>query len=802
MPSKRTFIAELFARRIPPIIGMYIGAMWLLMELSDWAMDKFNLSVQLSTYIFLAMLMVLPSVVLFSWGHGRPGKDKWTGLEKIVLPMNLVLTIILLTIFNLPKNNATTIQVTQTHVTNQFLTNPKQSKLFSEEAKMSVSKKPNTVSSQHQSIIVYFWENKNQESSLDWISYAIGWLMAQDLQRTQYITVDTVYSSKKLYRRLLDKGFVNALNVPLALELQIASNESVNWIATGVFEFVDGNYVISADLYDVQSGKSIKTIRVKEKNWIVALDSISDTFEEMILKKSNIAIDSIQQLAINEHTSKNIDAIKLLIQSLNAVTFNNDFNEGINKIQNSIKKDEYFAQANLLLAGMYLSTGDRPNTLIQLGKALDLDYKLYSETIYLLKSKQFALTGYAKKTTQILQNWVKDYPKSIDALENLAQNHIDNLNLPAAIDVYEKIVLIDGTTHKSLINLAKIYRLQNNKDKALTLLKSYLEDNPTRSHAYFEMADAYIQFGLLSDAKTMYEEASLYDNKDFKAEIGIANIEALEGDYLSSIFQFQLLFEKSETDYQRFEILSHLQNLLIKTGQIRHAIIKNEEMTIYGSTVLPPFEAATKLQGEKIKLLAMLGENEKATQVAKVLKTKLKAPLNEYVDILLKPVSEKNRNLDRLRNSIVSYEKFINNLNFFKLKADMFSAKALLSFWQEDYKEALSLYDKSLSESSQSLQSLDEIDKINDTLYKKAEVYTAKGRYEDALLILNQTLVRMPIFAKANCLKAEIYLKQNKIKQARKQINIAKKIWRKADKDYINYKYLLELEATHLSPIS
>ncbi len=96
MTDKRPFFENLMHRRVPQIVGMYVAATGLVIELGDWVTERFNLPTMLTSYIFVAMLVMLPAIVLFAYNHGAPGADEWTKSERVVIPLNAVLGLVLL----------------------------------------------------------------------------------------------------------------------------------------------------------------------------------------------------------------------------------------------------------------------------------------------------------------------------------------------------------------------------------------------------------------------------------------------------------------------------------------------------------------------------------------------------------------------------------------------------------------------------------------------------------------------------------------------------------------------------------
>ena len=91
MNTDNRLFANLMHRRVPQFVGMYVAATWLVIELGDWMTERFSLTPNLTSYVFVAMLVMLPAVVVFAWNHGAPGKDNWTSFERVFIPFNAII---------------------------------------------------------------------------------------------------------------------------------------------------------------------------------------------------------------------------------------------------------------------------------------------------------------------------------------------------------------------------------------------------------------------------------------------------------------------------------------------------------------------------------------------------------------------------------------------------------------------------------------------------------------------------------------------------------------------------------------
>lgn len=49
MPESESLFENLMRRRVPQIAGMYIAAMWLVIELGDWVTERFGIQGNLAS---------------------------------------------------------------------------------------------------------------------------------------------------------------------------------------------------------------------------------------------------------------------------------------------------------------------------------------------------------------------------------------------------------------------------------------------------------------------------------------------------------------------------------------------------------------------------------------------------------------------------------------------------------------------------------------------------------------------------------------------------------------------------------
>ena len=91
-------IKEVIHRRIPHIIGSYLIAGTSLILFVDWLVNRYTLPEYYTTLCLFGVIAIMPSVVILTYFHGAPGKDEWTNIEKIGVPVNIIFILFVLLI--------------------------------------------------------------------------------------------------------------------------------------------------------------------------------------------------------------------------------------------------------------------------------------------------------------------------------------------------------------------------------------------------------------------------------------------------------------------------------------------------------------------------------------------------------------------------------------------------------------------------------------------------------------------------------------------------------------------------------
>ena len=87
---KNNFIKEIWARRVPHILGTYAISASAAILFLDWAVIRYSLNNILTDILFIIIITILPSICMIAYYHGKPGKDEWQKIEIVGIPTNII----------------------------------------------------------------------------------------------------------------------------------------------------------------------------------------------------------------------------------------------------------------------------------------------------------------------------------------------------------------------------------------------------------------------------------------------------------------------------------------------------------------------------------------------------------------------------------------------------------------------------------------------------------------------------------------------------------------------------------------
>ena len=769
MSTKPSFLENLKQRRVLPIVGMYIGATWLVIELGDWVTERFSFSSSLTSYVFIAMLTLLPAVILFAYNHGAPGKDEWTKSEKIAIPLNLAVALSALYFISPSLNVEAAIQTVQipdeTGVIQEF-----------EVARQGY----------HKEVIAFFWRNETGNSDLDWLSYGLPVMLAKDLNRVSpVISVDTPFGSSTVRSELKDRGFDSLLDEPQGLRVEIARDRRSAALIVGSFAQEGETMIVDVTLFDAATGDAIGSHTVSGADWLTAVDDVS----QAVLNYLGVeASDNQSDDPVSEHFSNSLQAIRHYVNGHLALDIQNDYPQGITEFQAALELDPLFAEASGTLSRTYYLNGDVASASSMASQALANSYRLSETNKFLLKANRYMFDGEYERAQRVIEIWTQVQSNSTQAFRAMAfisQTFGGTEGLDKAIVAYDRLLELDPNDLGILREKAEVEQQRGDYDAAAGYLRLYLESEPDSGPTLLQLANIYQAQGDLDAAQEMLEDAAILSDNPLNSEIGLARIEARRGLYDAAEERLAGLSHSEMNTQQHISILSARIEVALVRGRVEESIAGLAEISELAKELMPPMVRLLQIESQKAGLIAMLGRTDEAIRSAEAISAQLQPPLDSYQFFTYTAIHELADNRAEYRewvDKVVEAEAQLPE----PFKAFIKMQAARIAIWDGNYDLAVDHTDRAKALLGLSMVQLMQSNLNTSSVHVDiAKLYFEAGAVDKARIQLQEVLKVFPSFAYAKLVSAKVYREMGNEEVAKQLLVEALEVWSVADVDYI-----------------
>jgi len=776
MTENRSLLENLMHRRVPQIVGMYVAATWLVIELGDWVTGRFALPNNVTSYVFVAMLVMLPAVVLFAYNHGAPGRDQWTKTERVFIPVNGALALLLLYVMGplLEVEAATeTVQIADETGTLQ---------------EFEVARRGH-----HQKVIGFFWQNASGNSDLDWLSYGLPLMLAHDLNRVSpVITVQTPFDSASIQNELRNNGHPAFVGEPQGLRLEIARDRRSAALIIGDFSQAGGTVTINAKVVQAESGEVIAEYSVTGSDWLTAVDDVSAAVQEYLEVQPS---DNQSDDPLGQHFSNSIEAIEHFTNGQVAVEVENDYPKGIAELQIAVEIDPEFAEANGVLSMTHYLNSDLEAARETASQALQDSYRLSETSKFVLKANQYIFDGEFDRGTRVIEIWARVQPNSTEALATLAALNImrgTTASLQEASSAYDRLLELDPNNYGIYREKAEVEQQRGDFAAAADYLQTFLEYEPDSGDAHLQLANVYQALGDLEAAQVSLEDAAILSDSPLESELGLARLLARRGLFKEAEERVIGQLNDDLNAPQRLQVLGAQAEIAFVTGRIEDAIALNIEISEVAKSFMPPMVRMMSIENQRADLLSLVGRTEEAIALADELAAQLQPPIDAYMNFTYTNIYGAANDREAFREWANKTQQVKDQLPpIFLQFIEVQSAR--LAIWDGDFDTATAHLDSATDIMSQSMLQLFQSNLTISVLHViLADLYLEAGAIDDARDTLEEILKAFPANGYAKLTYAKLHLAEGNIDAGRKALEEALEIWSDASDDYI---FLIEAEA-------
>ena len=480
---------------------------------------------------------------------------------------------------------------------------------------------------------------------------------------------------------------------------------------------------------------------------LTALDFISKEISEVILPPGEDHTGLIPDLSIDQHVSSDINAIRMLVNGLREMTFNNDYQAASESLMSGIEKDPNLAEAYVIQTRLHINKGEFAQAHKSAKKALALDYKLYGEDVFNVKAQLYGITGEEDKALKVIENWAKVYPESAEALFTLGQNLIvKGHRLDDAIEAFKKLsVLEKGSKH--LLILSQIYTLKGDLKSAKESLNQMLTFDSQNYSVLIELGKVSQIEGDFNKASEYFEEAMLVTNNSLDPAIQYARNIGVAGEPYKAIPLLEDLLSEAKNSSEYLSIYGELEQMYLLTGELNKALEVLAESEQHSLAALPPIAHLLNYQGKKMAYLSSLGETEKAKLMLDKLEKSTQPPINQTIVFMRLAYHSMQNDGDGIERNLEKAKQVMATFKMSIYQQFIYAYEAVMKRAEGRYDESIEWHDKAIEEASQSVLALNTRQIIHEFHYQKSKTLFEAERYQEALDIMNDSLIKSPRLA-------------------------------------------------------
>ncbi len=763
--EKISFLKHLWQRRVPHITSIYCLLVLFVYFALSYISSNYLLSPHLVMFGTILLLSLLPSVILISYFHGRAASGEWKNIERFGLPINLLISAVLL--FSVFYNKDLGATTTSVNITDE------NGKVIEREITKSAFRK---------SMAIFYFENKSADTSLNWMQYAMPFLISYDLLQDIFIRTE---NEMNFDQKIKDEGYSFAEVIPLAIKNKIATDRHLNYIVTGSFtKDLENQFVMNIEVRQTKTSKLIAAYERKGSDIFELADLIS------LQLKSDIElpvghIENAKDLPISEMLTKSEAALKSYILSINQRFIDNDYQKARYYCEQAVAEDPLFIMAHAQLVDIYIFTNQKELADQRFELVMKNMDRLPEQIRFRMKYSYYLLVRQQPdKAFAIVKMWKELYPYDTEAYMMLATLYQLQNEPQKTIEEYEAVMELDPDRYDLILEIARLNESQAKYDEALSFYKKYATLFPESSSPYVSMGNLNLMLRKYDESKASFERALLIAHDNIDALIGLADIDFVMGKLDQLEKQYYDILKRCKTPQERYNIYESITEFYEYTGQMKKALAAMDEQFIEFAKYTEPINVIiTKVM--KLDLYVKAGQSDRAFEIIKGFEKELSDPINKFISLGYLSIYQQTKDADNLRLAIEGVRDVIATFKYDVLNPFVTKGEAKVFEFSGEYIEAIKVYEKLIKDNPRAIS-------MN---YSIGHCYRMLEKYEKAESFIQIVLDRTPGDPEYNFEMALIYANQNKVDKALEYLKIALAVWKDADYEYepaklANEKYL------------
>jgi|GEM_PF-2839544 len=753
MTEKRGIFRELWERRVFQITGLYLGGGWAVLEfISGFVVEQLGFSPQLTIQAFLAIMSLLPSTLMIAWFHGRPGPDRWHSIEKVGIPVNLILTVFLL----FWTGRARPLEAGGDAVAGRAVSGTS----VQEAEQVAVDPKTR--------LALMNFSTEDSEEDIEWLEKGLPKLL--DLTLGQDIRFSLRVQSA-FRRDLEERGLGVETELPLTLARELCEANSYEHFIRGSVGLKNGEYSIDCRLYRTRDLQAVGERSISGPDLPALLDTLNRCISGQLLPPDEDRL-SIPAAELISHDAA---AIREYCRGLELRIDHNDMAAAMEHLEAARRIDADFTYATFELFILFNRSNMQEAAQAELQTLLDNLYSLPEQDRYYIRYWSFMMENDLDRAVAILDVWKERFRRDTRPHLLMAYNHHRNRGqLRQAIDEYRRILELDPGADEHLLDIADLQSRLDRPEEARDSYGMYLEKHPQQLRPLQALAVLETRIGNFQAAVEMYSRILLLDPKNVQAMQGRAVIHTHNGEFEEAMAVLARALDASDTARDSMETLRSISYLHYfqadMISSLRYKVLSDE----LASKVQNPMQMLVdKL--DDIDLFLKMGEVQVASDIAVELKN-LSAPLDELYLAGELDIQMYLRDRAGIAMSLLDIDRsHLDRLMGLRVDILHQQAEAMMHEIDGEYRQAADL----LAEAIEILPEFEEA-----LVIPLARNQRLAGDTEGAEETLKRLMRRIPAHGEMHLEFAQLRWQQERHSEALDHLNISMEIWKNAHPAY------------------
>ena len=591
---------NLFERRIPQVFLIYAGASWALVEATAFMTGEFLLSLHWTSVVMAALLLLLPSVAMLAWYHGRSGPDAAPMAEKIGIPLNVaVAAAVLVLLFRGVDLGARTTTVSI--------------EVGGETIERTVARPE----FRKRTALTRFSAAPELREDEHWLTHMAPLALELDLAADDFFEPISV---SVFNQRLADFGLQRGEDLPLPLRWAVAELLHATFIVSGAVGRTGDGYRVTMNLDNTDIGQRVSETVHEGPDFLALVDEMSETVAEVL---DLPARDGIEDLPIRDRLTEDEAALAAFGRAYGKMLADPaDREAALEGLRAATALDPTFAVAQYDLSVAYLDANRTEEATAALQAVIDNLYRLPERVGFLARADYHFLTEQPGLGWAVVEEWVALHPEDPAALDYLSLMQSILGDWRGLIRTLETRYRLSPANHSLLKELAGAYESLGDDDGARAALERYARQMPADYTGHVDLARFHQRLGLHDIAREHLERAIIVDPRNPEPVGELASMDLRSGRFEEAWAGLEHARELARTPRQSAGVFDQLKEYYRFRGQMEDAIRTADTWLGTVSGVYTPLRIAQQRFAD-IGIYLEAGRHEDAATLFEALRSQL-----------------------------------------------------------------------------------------------------------------------------------------------------------------------------------